>query len=331
MMNTIFAVLALVPAVQDDAYKGLATGDRVEVTFRNGNTLTGSLTAPPRLQTAPKRRSGRPEAGGAPFYLFVFVEGEGGESASQVAAVEAWRKRFPEAAVRRIPRGQEQALWDRHQVKSIPSLVFEVPGGKAIQFPGFHSEDRLDDALLKFRAGAEGDGIDYSRENSITIDLSLEYPGLDGTMSVPKSEIRNLRKLQNLDEATLKRLTEEKKRVKDEMLKEELQRRQEESGRAQRADAEASAEAKARADAEAAKNELKAAVDKADRIQKGMALLKKFPPPTWGPEKVAEIARKAQLRIPVTPEEREFSENVQLWGEAMRYQQEKEKEKGGNN
>jgi hypothetical protein len=328
----ITTLLALLPALaQDDVYKGLATGDRVEIQFRNGNTLTGALTAPARLQMGPKKRSGRPEGGGAPFYLFIFVEGEGGEGASQMTAVDAWRKRFPEAAVRRIARGQEKEVWDRHQVKVTPSIAFEIPGGNTALFPGFHSEDRLDEALTKFRAGADGDGVDYSKESSLTIDLGLEYPGLDGTMTVPKTEIRGLRKLQNLDEATLRRLQEEKKRVKDEMQKDEARRREEESARVKRAEQDASAAAKAQADADAAKNELKSAVDKADRIQKGMALLKKFPPPTWGPEKAAEIGKKAQLRIPVTPDEREFLENIQLWGEAMRYQQEKEKGGGASN
>ena len=48
--------------------------------------------------------------------------------------------------------------------------------------------------------------IDYSEASEVTIDLSLEYPGLNGTMTVAKKEIKEIRKLQNLDPQTMKRI-----------------------------------------------------------------------------------------------------------------------------
>jgi len=35
--------------------------------------------------------------------------------------------------------------------------------------------------------------IDYSSVSEITIDVSLEYPGLNGTMTIPKKEIKERR------------------------------------------------------------------------------------------------------------------------------------------
>ena len=49
-MNVIAALvgLAAVSAGQEDMYKGLALGDRVEVSFVSGSTITGKLVVPPR-------------------------------------------------------------------------------------------------------------------------------------------------------------------------------------------------------------------------------------------------------------------------------------------
>src|SRR2546422_8440875 len=55
--------------------------------------------------------------------------------------------------------------------------------------------------------------IDYSEASEVTIDLSLEYPGLNGTMTVAKKEIKEIRKLQNLDPQTMKRIEDEVKRI----------------------------------------------------------------------------------------------------------------------
>src|SRR5262245_22064919 len=122
MISMLTTIAALALLAQDDVYKTLQTGDRVEVTFRNGNTLTGSLAAPPSAQpTAPKRRPGS-NAGGPPFFVYAFLQAEGGETQSQMAALEAWRKRHPEAAVRRVAPGQQQELWDRLGVKAMPTL-----------------------------------------------------------------------------------------------------------------------------------------------------------------------------------------------------------------
>jgi hypothetical protein len=327
MMISLLALLAPGAVAQDDVYKSLATGDRVEVMFRNGNTITGTLVPPPQYQR-PKAREPRTAAGGPPYLLFVLVDPESGESATQLAAVESWRKRHPEASVRRVDRSQQPDLWRRYSVETPPALIFEVPGGKGAMFAGFHSEDRLEEALAKFRAGSEGDGIDYGREAMLTLDISLEYPGLDGTMSVFKTEIRDLRKLQKLDDATLKRLQDEKRKAREDLAREEAARREEDRKRSQKFREDADRGAKERADAEAAGSELKARIAEAERISKGLEFLSKFPPPTWGQDRLNEITRKGGLKLQITPQESEFSKNYDLWLEAYKYKQEQDKAKG---
>src|SRR5262245_29925838 len=54
---------------------------------------------------------------------------------------------------------------------------------------------------------------DYSAVNELTIDVSYEYPGLNGTMTVPKKEIKEVRKIQNMDAATMKRVREELQKI----------------------------------------------------------------------------------------------------------------------
>ena len=48
--------------------------------------------------------------------------------------------------------------------------------------------------------------VDYASASEITIDVSLEYPGLNGTMTIPKKEIREIRKLGSLDAAAMKKI-----------------------------------------------------------------------------------------------------------------------------
>src|SRR5881394_1504275 len=73
--------------------------------------------------------------------------------------------------------------------------------------------------------------VDYSTTTEITLDLSLEYPGLNGTMTVPRKEIKEIRKLQNLDSATMKRIQDEMARIKAQTAADDADRRSREAER----------------------------------------------------------------------------------------------------
>ena len=219
--------LASVASAQDDVWKTLSKGDRVSVTFRSGNMISGQLAAKP-------------------------------------------------------------------------------------QDPRIPQEDQ-----------------DYSKVAEITLDVSLEYPGLNGTLSIPRKEVKEIRKLQNIDPATMKRIQEEIARIKQQAAADDLSRRNAEAEKDRLAK-------KAREDAEKldkdsvdAKNKGVAAVKDLEDIQKGLELLKRYPPGQFGPETAKAVADKSLLKIPVTPAERDFldPETQRLWNKALQYQKEQDSKK----
>lgn len=175
------------------------------------------------------------------------------------------------------------------------------------------------------------DTVDYSQASEITLDVSLEYPGLNGTLSIPRKEIKEIRKLQNLDPATMKRIQEEIARIKQQAAMDDAARRaaeldKDKAAKKQREDAE-------KLDKESAevKNKGAAAVKDLEDIQKGLELLKRFPPGQYGPETAKQVADKALRKQPVTPAETEFldQEVQRLWNKALEYQKSQEKKSDG--
>jgi hypothetical protein len=171
--------------------------------------------------------------------------------------------------------------------------------------------------------------LDVSQLSEITLDVSLEYPGLNGTLSIPRKEIKEIRKLQNLDKATMDRINAEIARIRQQAAADEASRRTAETEK----DA---ALKKARADAEKldknsadVKNKGAAAVKDLEDLQKGLDLLKKFPPGQFGPDTAKAVADKALRKQPVTAAESEFldPETNRLWMKAFDYQQAQDKEK----
>jgi hypothetical protein len=173
--------------------------------------------------------------------------------------------------------------------------------------------------------------IDYTRLDVITLDVTLEYPGLNGTLSIPKKEIKELRKLQNLDPATMKRLQEELRKVQEAALADEIARKASEGERDQKAKAAAAAsqkESEASAEASAQGGEI---VKQAERLKQGLELLARFPAPEWGQHRISEITGKALRKQPISILEKEFADNFGLWQEAQSYQEKQKKEKAPEN
>jgi len=223
----LLPLLASTASAQDDLWKQLSKGDRVSVTFRSGNAISGQLTSKP--------------------------------------------------ADPRTPPGPE----------------------------------------------------DYSQVTEITLDVSLEYPGLNGTLTIPKREIKEIRKLQALDPATEKRIKEEIARIQKQSAADEAARQAAEAERQKNIQKARADAIKIDADVEAAKNKGQAAVKDLEDLQKGLELLKRFPPGQYGPETAKAVADKALLKQPVTPAEREFldTEVQRLWNKALDYQKSQENDK----
>lgn len=165
------------------------------------------------------------------------------------------------------------------------------------------------------------ESVDYTKVSELTIDMSWEYTGLNGTMSIRKDQIKEIRKLQALDRATLERLQKEKAAMVKAL---------EQANR----DREAAEDARDKVALEAAKKAMKAEAIKGglgeaeeikqlDKLKLGFELLKKFPPPEWGPHRIAEIAAKAQRKQQPTPEESDFAKNIDAWVMANSYREAK--------
>jgi hypothetical protein len=166
--------------------------------------------------------------------------------------------------------------------------------------------------------------VDYSTATEITLDLSLEYPGLNGTMTVYKREIKEIRKLQNLDAATMKRIQDEMARIKAQSAADDAERRAREAERDK---------AKEKLRDKARKDELEAEKDKDqgakilkdfEDLQKGKKLLERFPPDKYGPQTLKEAVEMGIRRQPVPQDVREFAdpETQRLWNLALKAQQE---------
>jgi hypothetical protein len=166
--------------------------------------------------------------------------------------------------------------------------------------------------------GLPEEAIDYTKEASLTINLSWEYPGLTGTMTILKTEIKEIKRLQTLDKETMDRLRKQKAQIQKDLEKQNLQLKSD----ALKRDKEAQAEAKKVA--EKSKSEQDAATKAADEAknakmaEEAAKLMKKFPPEAgWGPDKLNEIQQKsARKNAPITPDETEFLQNYQMWVKA---------------
>lgn len=172
---------------------------------------------------------------------------------------------------------------------------------------------------------------DYSQVDEITLDVSLEYPGLNGTLSIPRKEVKEIRKLQNLDPATLKRIQEEIARIKQQAAADEAARRAFEADREKAAKKKREDDEKFDLASEGAKKKGAMAAKEWDDIQKGLDLLKRFPPGQYGPDTAKQVADKALRKQPVTPAETEFldPEVQRLWNLALDWQKQQEADKKG--
>jgi hypothetical protein len=169
---------------------------------------------------------------------------------------------------------------------------------------------------------------DYSTVTELTVDVSLEYPGLNGTMTIPKKEIKEVRKIQSMDAATMKRVREELQKIQQQAASEEAARKSAEAERDKLAiEARKKAEKEAEAN-QADKDKGAAALKDYNDLMEGKKLLERFPPEKWK-NALKEIGDKNIRKQPLTLEEREFlTEEVQtLWNKAIAAQKDAASEK----
>ncbi len=322
---TLILLGGALPAQDEDVYKDLKVGDRVQITFRNGNTITGNLVElppTPGIDAAPVERPAS-----SPFLLLFFQSKDEPASQTQDMILRRWMERHPEGKVETPVREESKPdPWEIHGIKSAPSAVFlDRASGRSLKIEGLQTETDLSRELVRFRAVVVKQQVDYTRENALTLDLSWEYPGLNGTMTVLKDQIRGIRKLEALDPKTRERLEEEKKKLAEQLVRDNDDRRAAEEERDKRARDEADARQKEEEKRAGAKDEIARVGKDAENLKKALELYRQFPPPEWGSKRYKEISEKSTRKLPTTLDEREFLSNYETWLLAQKYYEEKEK------
>jgi len=166
--------------------------------------------------------------------------------------------------------------------------------------------DRIE---VTFRSGATLGGtlvapnpkvtaVDYAKESALILDVTWEYPGLNGTMTVPKGDLKSVRKMRVLDEKTRTMMEEAKKRLAEE-----------------NATPTAAPRPAAATPAPApAKPPVAAPVDPKEELQKAVDFYAKFPPPYWGPERHTMNLQKQARGQAWNAAEAEFEKDyLKLW------------------
>ena len=331
MIALLSSLLALPVAAQEDVYTGLATGDRVQVTFRTGGSLVGTLVPPPAMGPMSKPKPAvNLKAPGSPFSVQLFLKKGDPAGEAQAAVLTTWKKDFPEATVANVPM-EDKASYDLiklHGVVASPTIVIkDTATGRSQAQVGLHTAERLTSAVARLRARLDDEKIDFTKEAFLTLDVRLEYPGLNGTMSISKKDIREVRKLQKLDEATRKRLEEEHRKIKEIQDSEEGARRDAEAKKSEEAKADLEKADKEDKEKAAKADEGKALLEKAEKIKAQEELLKSFPPDVWTDEKKQGILNKSQAKLPISTEERLFLDKQAEWAEAVKADKEKKAKK----
>ena len=168
----------------------------------------------------------------------------------------------------------------------------------------FHCGNTISGTLVA--SSAKVSSLDYSKESVLVLDVTYEYPGLNGTMSVPKKELKSVRKLRVLDAKTKQRLDEIKAQIAADNAK-PVEPKVETPVVTPVTKPETPDEAAKRAAAEKAKKE-------AEELKLAMDFYAKFPSPYWGPERHTMDTQKRARGQAWSAAEAEFEKDYEkLW------------------
>lgn len=323
MKYTLLALPLLAAAFraqEEDVYRSLNVGDRVTITFRNGNTLTGTLIVIP--VDGKGKRDGAKAEGAAPFILTYFQQTDDPLCKEQDIVLSEWLKKHREAKVDVVTPSDRADLWKKFQVRGTPTLVIEdKTGATAVVLRGVQTEVKLEQGLGQVRTGSgDGQSVDYTREPALTLDVSWEYPGLNGSITVGKDQIKALQKLQKLDPQTLKNLTDQRKKIAEDLEKANNERRADQKAREEAAAKAAERLAKEESATKTVSGEGETIRKNAEELVKALAIYGKFPEPAWGEARHQQILNKMRTRLVIPLDEQEFMQNYTLWQKGKAYQ-----------
>jgi hypothetical protein len=174
--------------------------------------------------------------------------------------------------------------------------VFSILAGTAAAKDGPAPGDRVE---ITFPSGGTITGTivappPTAPAGSLTLDVSWEYPGLNGTVTVPRQDLKGIRQLQALDEATKRKLAELKKRPAESSAKPAVPKPAARAPEPPKAEPQVDDKA-------------------AEELKKAREFYERFPAPDWSPERLNAIRLKRYRGVVPTPGEREFEQGFELW------------------
>lgn len=168
----------------------------------------------------------------------------------------------------------------------------------------FHCGNTISGTLVA--SSAKVSSLDYTKESTLVLDVTYEYPGLNGTMTVPKKELKSVRKLRVLDEKTKRNLDEIKKKIAADNAK-PVEPKIETAPVEPVVKPETPDDAAKRAAIEKARKE-------AEELKKAMEFYAKFPSPYWGPDRHTMDNQKRARGQAWSAAEAEFEKDYEkLW------------------
>jgi hypothetical protein len=198
----------------------------------------------------------------------------------------------------------------------LPSLAGAAPVAEG-PFQGVRRGDRVR-LVLKSKCPFSG-VVRAVSSDTVTLDLRWEERGVEGTMSFTADLVRKVEVLAAWDLAELEeRRSGRMKRLQE--AEEDLRRVAAERESVRRADEEQASRSAAEAAKASSRTKAPATVDAmtAEEMEKGIALLKEFPPTDgWGTasDKTRDwlSSKFATIGAALTPAEQRFVENYDLW------------------
>jgi len=153
--------------------------------------------------------------------------------------------------------------------------------------------------------------VDYAKEASLTLDITMEYPGVNGTMTVQKKEIMAIRKIRDLDEKTRQSISDIKQKIAAENAKAAEKKAAEKKVETP----EPAVQPPKGTDEDARKAAEEEAKRKAEELKKkAIEFYAKFPSPYWGPERHTMNEQKKLRGQAWSQAESDFEKGYQeLW------------------
>ena len=189
-----------------------------------------------------------------------------------------------------------------------------------VAFPATLSDEEL-------KAIQDPFAFDYEKQAVVTLDVTLEYPGLGNgaSLTVPRSMVRCIESLRPLSAEELSIIRATMQRAQEKLEQAEAERRAQEQSRLQALD-----EARRRADEERKKaEEALAASGDVEAMKQALEFYYRFPREQgWDEDRLAKIMNKTKLRLTPTPDEQEFVSNFALWKKADDFLQELRRKTG---